>query len=375
MNVAIVGLGFVGRAHLEAARRLGASVCALAGKSRRESGEMRWYGSYEELLADDSLDVVHICTPNNLHLAQSLAALRAEHHVICEKPLAMNPTEARELIAAACESNRVGAVCHNLRYYPMCQEAHALVKRGDIGEPRIVYGTYLQDWLFSPFDWNWRLEPGTGGAMRAVADIGTHWLDLMMWISGQKITSVCADMATLVPVRHRPRSKLETFQRSGEGGFDEVRMNTEDYASVLLRFDRGLRGVVTISQVSAGRKNRLWWEIDGSEASLAWDGENPNLLWIGHRNQANRLQIKDPSLMSPEARGYAAYPGGHAEGYPDTFIQLFKDVYAYVAAGDFSAPRSFPTFETGAQELLLCEAISRSASEERWITVEQIARS
>jgi predicted dehydrogenase len=207
--------------------------------------------------------------------------------------------------------------------------------------------------------------------MRAVADIGTHWLDLISWITGRKLTEVCADLATVVLVRRRPSGPVETFQQSTSGAFEEIKMTTDDYASILLHFEKGLRGVLTVSQVSAGRKNRLWYEIDGSEGSLAWDGEQPNVLWLGSRKEANRTLIKDPGLMSPEARGYAAYPGGHAEGYPDTFVQLFKDFYGYLERGDLKAERTFPTFETGHTEVALCDIIATSARERRWVSVPE----
>ena len=378
MNVraAVIGAGFVGRAHIEALRRLAIPVQGVLGSSVartqeacRALGISRAYKSMEELANDSSVDVVHICTPNHLHFTEAQSALHAGKHVMCEKPLAMNAKETAALVKMARKQKRVGAVTYNLRYYPLCQEAHALVKQGAIGEPRIVHGTYLQDWLAYPSDWNWRLDPKLGGSMRAIADIGTHWLDLISWITGRRLEELCADLATVIPVRQRPKGPVETFKKSDDRASEAVRMSTEDYGSVLLHFEGGLHGVMTVSQVSAGRKNRMWFEIDGSEGSLAFDQEQPNLLWIGSRKEANSCLIKDPSLMSPQARGYAAYPAGHAEGYPDTFVQLFKDLYAYIAAGDFKAARSFPTFETGHHEVKLCELIALSARERRWVAV------
>ncbi|HZC23927.1 MAG TPA: Gfo/Idh/MocA family oxidoreductase [Candidatus Binatia bacterium] len=375
LRAAVIGSGFVGRAHIEALRRLAIPIQGVLGSSPARTEEQclslgiaRAYKSLDELAADASVDVVHVCTPNNVHYLQSEAALRAGKHVMCEKPLAMNPQETAALVELARKVGKVGAVTYNVRYYPMCQEAHALVKSGAIGEPRIVHGGYLQDWLFYPTDWNWRLDPALGGDMRAVADIGTHWMDLIGWITGRKLAQLCADLATVMPVRQRPTGRVETFQKT-TGATESVNMTTDDYASVLLHFEGGMRGVLTVSQMSAGRKNRLWFEIDGSEGSLAFDQEQPNSLWIGSRKEANRWLIKDPSLMSPEARGYAAYPAGHAEGYPDTFVQLFKDLYRYIAAGDFQAPRSFPTFETGDYEVKLCDLIALSARERRWVEV------
>jgi predicted dehydrogenase len=343
-------------------------------RTRETAGDLglaRAYSSLKELAKDPAVDVVHICTPNHLHFEMTRELMDAGKHVMCEKPLAMDSKESARLVALARKRKRVGGVTYNLRYYPLCRQAQALVHQGAIGTPRIVHGSFLQDWLFYPTDWNWRLETDLGGELRAVSDIGTHWLDLMMWISGKRVTEVCADLATVIPIRQRPRGRVETFQQSSSGATDDVTIRTDDYASVLLRFEDSLRGVMTVSQVSAGRKARLWFEIDGSKASLAWHSESPNTLWIGRRDQPNSELMKDPALMDPATRGYAAYPGGHTEGYPDTFTQLFKDFYAYIAADDASAPRTFPTFETGHDEMVLCDAIAVSAKGRRWVSVKK----
>jgi predicted dehydrogenase len=376
LNAAIIGLGFVGRAHLEALRRLGINVRGILGsapertKAAAESLQLpHAYVSLDELAADPSVHVVHLCTPNHLHFSEASQLLRAGKHVLSEKPLTMDSRESSALVSLAKQVNLVGGVAYNLRYYPLCQEAHVLIKQGAIGKVQLVHGSFLQDWLLFPTDWNWRLESKLGGELRAVSDIGTHWLDLMMWMTDSNVSELCADLATVLPSRRRPKGRVETFQKAGAMETEEVLISTDDYASVLLRFENDAHGVMTVSQVSAGRKARLWFEIDGSAGSLAFDSESPNTLWIGRRDRASELLPKDPGLMSPEARGYAAYPGGHAEGYPDTFVQLFKEFYAYVSAGDFRAPRTFPTFETGHHELMLCEAILESAQKKAWISL------
>ena len=375
LQAALIGAGFVGRAHIDALRRLAVPVIGVLGSSpeRSESSRSalkleRAYHSLQELAADPEVHVVHICTPNHLHFEQASTLLRAGKHVMCEKPVAMNTRESAALVDLAREHKRAGGVCYNLRYYPLCQEARARVASGVIGEPRLVHGNFLQDWLFYPTDWNWRLETELGGDLRAVSDIGTHWLDLAMWLTGRKIVEVCGDLATMIPVRQRPRGRIETFQATNAAATDAVKISTDDYASVLLRFEPNLRGVMTVSQISAGRKASLSFEINGSEGSLAWNSESPNQLWIGHRNQANQDLLKDPSLMMPAARGYAAYPGGHIEGYSDTFLQLFKDFYTHIEKGGASAP-TFPTFQTGHDELVLCEAIAKSGRERQWVKV------
>jgi predicted dehydrogenase len=377
LQAAVIGVGFVGRAHVEALRRQGIPVVGILGSSRERTEQSRRalridraYKSLEELTRDESVNVVHVCTPNNVHLQQSKAALESGKHVMCEKPLTMDSGESFSLVELARKLKRADGVAYNLRYYPLCQEAHAIIQRGAIGEPRLVQGSFLQDWLLFPTDWNWRLEPQLGGELRAVSDIGTHVLDSLTWLTQRKVTEVCADLATVIPVRRKPRGRVESFQNASATEFDEVKISTDDCASVLLRFEGGLRGLITVSQISAGRKARLWWEIDGSEGSLAWNSEEPNTLWMGRRTEPNQVMLKDPALMSPATRGYSAYPGGHQEGYPDTFAQLFKDFYAYIDKGDFAAPRSFPTFQTGHEEMLLCDAILASSRERKWISVK-----
>jgi predicted dehydrogenase len=376
LKAAVIGLGFVGKAHVESLRRIGIEVCGAMGSTGETSaaackalGLERAYASLQELAEDKSVDVVHLCTPNYLHFEEASLLLRAGKHVLCEKPLTMDSRESEILVSIAKETGRVGGVAYNLRYYPLCHEARALVEKGTIGQPKLAHGSFLQDWLLYPTDWNWRLDPKLGGELRAVSDIGTHWLDLVTWIIGRKVTDICADLATVVPVRQRPRGRVETFQKADSKNVDSIPITTDDYASVLFHLEGDLRGVMTVSQVSAGRKTRLWFEIDGTEGSLSWNSEEPNSLWIGRRNRASEELPKDPSLMSSTTRRYAAYPGGHAEGYPDTFVQLFRDFYEYIEAGDWKAPRKFPTFETGHEEMLLCEAIEKSAHSRAWVSL------
>jgi predicted dehydrogenase len=376
LHAAIVGPGFVGRAHLEALRRLGIPVQGILASTPERSKAAadslhlpRAYNSLDEIAADTSIEVVHLCTPNNLHFQDTSQLLRAGKHVLCEKPLALDSRESAALVSVLKDTGLVGVVTYNLRYYPLCQESRALIRKGAIGQVKLIHGSFLQDWLLFPTDWNWRLEAKLGGQLRAVSDIGTHWLDLVTWVTNSKVSELCADLATVLPTRRRPKGRVETFQKAGTAETEEVMISTDDYASVLLHFENEARGVMTVSQVSPGRKTRLWFEIDGTEGSLSFDSESPNQLWIGRRDRACEVLPKDPALQTPESRGYAAYPGGHPEGYPDTFVQLFKDVYGYIAAGDFRAPRTFPTFETGHDELVLCEAIAESAQKKSWVSV------
>jgi predicted dehydrogenase len=374
--VGLVGTGFIGPAHLEALRRINVKVIGLAESSaelaQKKAGELgieHGYASFDEMIADPRINCVHLATPNLLHFPHAKAALLAGKHVVCEKPLAMNSQESAELVRLAAEKKLVNAINFNLRFYPMVQQSRSMVKSGELGSLYILQGSYLQDWLLYPSDWNWRLEPHLGGTLRAVADIGSHWLDLLTFITDLRVKEVFADLKTFLPVRKRPAKAVETF--SGKmlqpSDYIDQPISTEDYASILLHYENGTRGVVTVSQVSAGRKNRLFFEIDGSKSAVSWDSEHPNDLWLGRRDGPNGLLMKDPSLVAPEVREVISYPGGHQEGFPDTFKQLAAKVYRYLRLGNFDAKPDFPTFADGHYEMLLCEAIQKSAIENRWV--------
>ncbi|MDZ4159168.1 MAG: Gfo/Idh/MocA family oxidoreductase, partial [Anaerolineaceae bacterium] len=344
LKVGVAGSGFIGPAHIEALRRLGMDVVGiseatpeLAAQKAKSLLLAKAYDSYQAMIADPELDVIHITTPNYLHFEQSKAALLAGKHVVCEKPLALSTQQSAELVKLAKERRLVNAVNFNLRFYPLSHQARAMVNSGEIGDVYIVQGSYLQDWLLLPTDWNWRLEPDLGGDMRAVADIGTHWLDLVGFITGLKVEAVFADFKTMLPVRKKPSKPIETYtgKLQTDSDYIEQPIKTEDYATILLHFSNGGRGVLTVSQVSSGRKNRLYYEISGAKSSLAWNSERPNELWIGHRERPNELLLKDPALLAPEARQYVSYPGGHNEGFPDTFKQTYASVYRYIKARDY----------------------------------------
>lgn len=392
IRVAVAGTGFIGPVHVEALRRAGAEVVGILGSSLARSKEgaaalgiPTAYASFEELLADDRVESVHLATPNPLHFPQAKAALAAGKHVLCEKPLATTSAEAAELVAAAKKSGKAAGVAYNIRYYPLCREAAERVRRGDLGEILHAGGAYVQDWLLHPTDFNWRVLAEEGGELRAVADVGTHWLDLVQYVTGLKIVSLCADLQTVHPVRLRPTGGVKTFsakQASADAaaagdesapqsapGRVPVEVTTDDYGSLLFRFENGGRGCMWVSQTTAGRKNCCRFEIAGSRQSLAWESERPNELWIGERDRPNQLLVRDPALLTPAARAIATYPGGHNEGFPDTFKQCFGDFYGYIAAGDFSAPPPFATFEDGRREILLCEAVLKSHRERRWVDV------
>lgn len=380
-NVVVVGLGFMGRVHIQSLRRLGIPVYGVAGideaEARKAAGELsiaKWYRSYDDVMNDPNVSVVHLCTPNDSHFSQAKKALQAGKHVLCEKPLALTFEESAELAILAAGKSLITAVNYNLRFYPICQEARARVISGELGTAHLIHGAYLQDWLFKKTDWNWRLEPARGGALRVVADIGTHWLDLVTYITGLSVTEVLADFSTVHKTRLKPEGEIETYagKLAKNQAVNEITIDTEDIALILMRFDNGALGSVSLSQVSAGRKNQLWFEVSGSKTSMRWEQENPNELWIGQRDQANQLLLKDPSLFHAEVRPFTGFPGGHAEGYPDTFLQCFKQFYSAIDTGVMPENGRFATFEDGHHEMVLCEAIRRSAMEKRWVSVKEI---
>jgi predicted dehydrogenase len=378
VGAAVIGTGFIGTVHVEALRRIGVQVRGVLGSTPERGaaradvlGVPRAYASLDDVLADDTVDVVHVTSPNDLHLPQTRTILRAGKHVICEKPLAMTAAESAELVALAAETGLVNATNFNIRYYPLNQHAREFIGDGGLGDVRLVTGRYFQDWLLLDSDWNWRLQPDRGGALRAVGDIGSHWLDLMTFVTGQHVSAVMADLTTFIETRQEPTGPVETFSTERSTETVERAIATEDAATILLRFDGGARGAVSISQISAGRKNSLIYEIDGSDGAWSWDSEQPDQAWIGHRDRPNEILIRNPALMGASGQAAAALPGGHVEGFFDTFCAHFRAVYADVVAGSPSARPSYPTFADGHDEMLVGEAIARSAREGRWIEVDR----
>ncbi|MDQ6795410.1 MAG: Gfo/Idh/MocA family oxidoreductase [Chloroflexota bacterium] len=376
IGAAVIGTGFIGTVHVEALRRIGVQVRGVLGSTpergaaRAEAlGVRRAYGSLDELLADPAVGVVHVTSPNHLHAPQATAIMAAGKHVVCEKPLAMTAAESAELVRLAEATGRINAVNFNIRFYPLHQHVRGLVAEGGLGEVRFVTGHYFQDWLLLDTDWNWRLEPDKGGALRAVGDIGSHWLDLMTFVTGQPIVSVMADLATFIPTRRQPNGPVETFSTERAGKTVARPMGTEDVAAILLRFANGARGAVQVSQISPGRKNSLQWEIDGSLAAAAWDSEMPDHLWLGHRDRPNELLLRNPALMNAAGRAAAALPGGHVEGFADTFGALFRAIYADVVAGRPAARPPYATFADGHDEMLVGDAIAASAVAGQWVDV------
>ena len=376
-RTAILGTGFMGRVHLEAVRRLEfVEAAAIAGRNLEAAQRLGTGFSvatittdYRDILRDPTIDAVHICTPNAQHFLMAKDALQAGKHVLCEKPLALSVEQAGELVSLAMRQNARNCICHNIRFYPMVQQMRSLCEAGDLGEILVVQGSYFQDWLLYDTDWNWRVDSEAGGPSRVMADVGSHWFDLAEHVTGMRVNFLCADLATFHATRKKPKHAVETFSNKlrGPGDYVETAVDTEDFGGVLFRMGVNTRGTVTVSQVSAGRKNRLSIEICGTKSSVAWNQERPDELWVGHREEANQILLKDPSLLARGVRGYADLPGGHSEGYDDTFKQIFRRFYASIRAPGETP--EYPQFADGLRQLDILAAALKSNQTRGWVEV------
>ena len=375
IGAAVIGTGFIGSVHLSTLRRLGIPILGVLGSSAARGAERakalgvaKAYGSLEDLLADKAVQVVHVTSPNVAHYGQVKAILAAGKHVICEKPLAMTSAQSAEMVAMARASGKVAAVCYNTRFYPLNQHAHGMMKAGELGDLRLITGHFHQDWLAKETDWNWRLEAEEGGPLRSVSDIGTHWVDLTNFITGQKPVAVIAELATFIKERQKPLGPVETFTAT-KGPTETRRIETDDAATILLRYGNGGRGMMSTSQVSHGRRGLLSWDISGAKASAAWSAEHPEDLWMGHREGPNQILLRDPSLMNPTGAAAAFMPGGHPEGFADTWAAFFTQVYRDVARGGRGPDSTCATFDDGHNEMLFCDAVLSSAASGTWAKV------
>lgn len=380
INAGIIGTGFIGPAHIEALRRLGnINVVALCDSSQSgaesRAAEMNVPHAYSDVAAflqHEGLQVVHNCTPNHLHAAINRQIIRAGKHVFSEKPLCMTMDEARELVKLADEAGVVHGVSFVYRQFAMVQQAASMMRFQQLGRLFSAQGSYLQDWMLEETDYNWRVDAEKGGASRAVADIGSHWCDTIQFVTGRKIVEVMADLSIVWPTRKASLADAATFgAKDDETHYESREVTTEDMGFVLFRFDDGSKGSFSVSQVSAGRKNRLSLEVNGSLGALAWDQETPQQLWLGHRHKANQLLTDDPSLMNPDVAGRARFPGGHIEGWPDAFRAMMQQFYQAVERGEAPEPQtaSFATFDDGAQVMAIVDAIVQSHQQQCWVRV------
>lgn len=376
LGVGVIGAGFIGRVHVKAARLAGGRVVGVVDSTIASSQALahdlrveRVFDQAEDLIADPEVDVVHVCVPNYLHARLVADAIAAGKHVVCEKPLATTSADAARLVDLAASAGLVGAVPFAYRYQPMVAEARERLLQGQIGNLQLVQGSYLQDWLFSPDQGGWRVDDRQSGSSRAFADIGSHLCDLLEWVTGQRITSLVAELDTVTP--RRPIGSFHTFV-AASGAEDEqnsavlnMDVNTEDIACVMFRMSEGALGTLTVSQVSAGRKNAIRLALDGSSASLVFDGTTPDRLWFG-RLEENSEIVRDPAFLAPSAERLSTLPAGHAVGFLDSFTALFTDVYAAIR-GEPAAP--FPDFNDGLRTVQLTDAVLASAEQRTWVKV------
>ncbi len=379
IKVGLIGTGYIGMVHLEMLRRLeGVEVVAvadtntdLARRAADRFGAGKVYAEAGALIANPDVDVVHDCAPNNVHFGINAAALRAGKDVLSEKPLALDSRESGELVDLAERHGALTAINFCYRYYPVVQEAAARARRGDLGEVRAFMGHFLQDWLFTETDYSWRLDPAVAGAANVVADLGSHWCDLVQFVTGRKIVEVMADLHTCLPKRRKPKGGGLSFGAGGAGDSEEVTIRLDDYAALFLRLDNGARGSFTTCQAAAGRKVDLEFQIFGSKESYAWSHVHPNALWIGHREKANEVFYESSILQAPETRKYAALPTGHPMGYHDAVHNLFKDYYEALSAERSGRPyeATFPDFRTGHEMMEVIDAAVRSHASGAWVKV------
>jgi predicted dehydrogenase len=370
-RVAIAGTGFIGAVHAHAVRAAGATLAGVVASTPERSraaaerlGAERAYESADAIVADPNVDVVHVCTPNHLHAELAERALAAGKHVVCEKPLATTVDDARRLADLAAGEPRCAAVPFAYRYYPTVREARHRIANGESGAVHLIHGAYLQDWLLSPEDDNWRVEAELGGPSRAFADIGSHWCDLAEFVTGQRLARLSARTVTAVPERGRGVHR-EAFARGGDLGEPRA-VTTEDAVVLQFETDGGAIGSAVISQVSAGRKNRLWLEVDASEQALVFEQEEPESLWLGRRD-GSLIVRRDPAMLTPKAARLAFLPGGHPQGYQDCFNLFVADVLAAIRTGE--TPDGLPEFGDGLRAAQITDAVLRSAREERWVEV------
>ena len=384
LRAGVIGTGFIGPVHIEALKRLGVQVTAICGSTKSAGATAAQWGipeiygdyNYRALIASPNVDVIHITSPNKVHVEQALAALAAGKHVVCEKPLGMTSREtARVVKAVARPGGPVFAVNYMCRFFPAVLQMRALVQRGDLGRIIHVQGHFFQDWLLHDTDYNWRLLASEGGKLRAVGDIGTHWVDAVSFILGTKVESVFAHLETFHKTRYRPKGEVQTFAKVDPKTMVPYSVDTEDFGSLLLKFGKAPHGHAdavhanaSISQVAAGWKCSLAVGIYGTEGSARWDFQQPNEIIVGRRDQPNQILQRGTAGFSEDIAGFTDNPGGHPEGFPDSHKMHYRAIYQHIASGR-KTPVLFATAADGHYEVKLCEAVRKSSTARQWVTV------
>jgi predicted dehydrogenase len=379
IRVGVIGTGYIGPIHIEALKRIGGVKVrgvtdanrSLAEQTAEKYNVEKVYSDYREMLDDPSIDVVHTCSPNKLHFTMNKEAIEKGKHVLSEKPLAMTVAEAQELTELAESRGVVNGVDFCYRYYPVVQEMAVRVRRGEAGDIRMTTGTWFQDWLGLETDYSWRLDSSESGESNIAADLGSHWFDLVQFVTGLEVSEVMADFSTLIPVRKKPKRQVLAFEDVKEADAEEVKIEVEDYAAIMYRLTNGAPGTFTTCQACIGRKSDTEFQIYGSRLSYAWNHRRSTDLWIGRRDGANEVLIENANLMDPAVAGYATLPAGHPLGYYDAVTHLIRDFYDAVHTGKENPdkpPR--PTFRTGWHEMRILAAVIESRRSRGWVKVE-----
>lgn len=370
LRIAIAGTGMISELHRRAALLAGADIIGVLGSTPERSVEYaeRWGVAHAFTSLDDVIrakpDVVHVCTPNQFHFDYAMALLAAGINVVCEKPLGLTYAEAQLMDDTAAAADLVATVPFVYRYHPMVREIRARRMANELGDLNLIHGSYLQDWMLPQTAASWRVDPKAGGASRAFADIGSHWCDLIEWVTGQRFVEVSA--STSIAYAQRPAGSAAAFSGAA-AGTDMVDVTTEDIAIAQFRTDAGILASTTISQVAGGRKNRLWFELDGSKGSAVFDQENPETAWFGTTTTATVVP-RDPGSNSPDAARLSSIPAGHAQGYADCFEAFVADSYAAVNG---VTRDGLPTFSDGARSAKIVEAVMTSAAQRAWSPIDR----
>ena len=376
----IIGMGYIGVYHIDAIRRIGfAEVSAVADinyeiakKKASDYYIPKCYKGIDELLSNPEISVVHNCTPNKFHYEINKKIIQSGKHIFSEKPLAINSRESEELVKLLKENPEVVAGVNFIyRMNPLVQEMKVKVRNGDIGKPILAHGSYLQDCFLNQTDYNWRVDKNLGGASRVIADIGSHWMDTVQTILDDKIIEVCSDLTVIYKTRKKPKTRFETFAVITDAEYEEIKVDTEDYGAVLFKTQNGISGVFYVSEISAGRKCYLNLEINGTDASIHWNQETADWMWIGYKDKYNQQVMRNPNLMADEVRKYSSLAAGHPEGWNDAERNNIYSFYKYILDGKKLGKNNgdFATFDEAHYIVKLTEAILESNRTKRWIKV------
>lgn len=377
LKIGVVGTGFIGGKHIEAISRipevkLVAVVDSYApkGMETAEKYGVNFYASVEEMLEKEELDAVHNCTPTSMHYIVNEKVIKADKHLYCEKPLALDAEEGRKLVQLLQEHPVANGVNLNYRMNALVQDMHDRVASGETGRTFMVTASYVQDWMMMQDDYDWRLDPKVGGASRAIADIGSHLFDTTQFVTGKKITAVNAKLLVMHPTRLQYEKTGGTFSKEKGALKQEIPVVNEDAASIMVQFEDSTHGLFQVSQISAGHKNDMRIRFDFEKCSYEWRQEENNLLYIGHRDEPNQIKHREASALTERCRRYTGLPSGHPEGWNDVLYQAINAFYHSIMTDTYHAEVPYATVREGAWIMKIIEACLKSDKLGQWVDVE-----